>query len=268
MNYLYRELLKHVLENGERVDTRNHPVVRSVATPRFILKKTPLVTMRKTAWKKALREMEWFLSGEDRCPDELKDWWDGQLSPEGDYLLGYAHQLRYQEGHFDQIEAVVEGLWKHPNSRRNIITTWSSFDMQRITAINGNSATPTTCHGTMVQFFVVEGALCMSHYQRSADMLLGLPHNLMQYWALLLYFAHRTNLQPGWINWQLGDAHIYDHETHRGPAMKMCYQMSPEDYTGKMVYEPSIEDGVFRASDFSLTKAVPEPLITERPVLF
>lgn len=268
MNYLYRELLRDVLENGGRVETRNHAAIRNVATPKFTVKKVPLITLRKTAWKKALQEMEWFLSGEDTCPDNLLDWWEGQLNEEGKYLMGYPYQFRRQGGYFDQIEYAVAGLREHPNSRRNLITTWNPVEMMIITEANQNAKTPTTCHGTMIQFFVRDGVLGMYHYQRSADMLLGLPHNLMQYWALLLYFAHRTGLRPGWIDWQLGDAHIYDDESHRGPAMKMAYQVSPEDYTGDMVYSPESNDGVFRASDFSLTKPIPEPLITTRPKLF
>ena len=140
--------------------------------------------------------------------------------------------------------------------------------MGRITEINGNLQTPTTCHGTLLQFFVRDGALGIYHYQRTADMLLGLPHNLMQYWALLLYLARRSGLKVGWIDWQLGDAHIYDDISHTVPAEYIAYRNLPEDYTGDLVYQPSIDDGVFRAADFRLSKSVPEPGVNARPKLF
>ena len=54
----------------------------------------------------------------------------------------------------------------------------------------------------------------MTSYQRSADMILGVPHNWIQSWALLLWFAYHSKLKVGHLRWLFGDAHIYCHETH------------------------------------------------------
>jgi thymidylate synthase len=79
INRRYQDLLREVLLNGDPVAARNHNTLSSITLPILIFDTFPLVTIRKTAWKMALREMEWFLSGETRCPDELLKWWDGQL---------------------------------------------------------------------------------------------------------------------------------------------------------------------------------------------
>ena len=140
--------------------------------------------------------------------------------------------------------------------------------MYWITRDNENERTPTTCHGSFVQFFVSEGALSMYHYQRSADLLLGLPHNLMQYWALLLYLAHRANLTPCGITYKLGDAHIYDHPSHTDLVKKMIAESVVYDFDGELQYNPPEGVYEFRAEDFTLEGTVPSPYVTGRPELF
>ena len=94
-NQKYVCILKEIINAGDLVTTRNHEVYSHFDLPNITFTTTPLVTLRKTAWKKALREMEWFLSGEVTCPDELLDWWDGQLDVENYLLDGYGQQLRH-----------------------------------------------------------------------------------------------------------------------------------------------------------------------------
>ena len=60
---IYKNLLEKVLYEGDRVVTRNHEAISNIFLTPVTFNSTPLVTVRKTAWKKALREMEWFLSG-------------------------------------------------------------------------------------------------------------------------------------------------------------------------------------------------------------
>lgn len=260
MNNQYRNLLASVM-SGEQVTTRNSGVYRRYDLPEFTIDKVPLITARRTAWRKALRELEWFLSGDPKCPPELLDWWAGQLDPDGCYVGGYGQQWR---GHYDQINGVIEALRKHPYSRRHVLTTWNPGDMAVITEHNHNPNTPTTCHGTMVQLFVSGDTLHMHHYQRSSDMLLGLPHNLMQYWALLVYLAHRAGLGVGTITYKLGDAHIYDEPSHLQAADEII-SADVLDYTGELIYYPTSEE--FVATDFTLSEPPPQPACLIRPTL-
>jgi thymidylate synthase len=158
--------------------------------------------------------MEWFLSGDTKCPDELLDWWDGQLSPLGRYEFGYTYQLKRYGGYHDQITTLIDGIIEHPHSRRHIITTWNPYEMDVITQLNQNTKTPTTCHNTISQFFVRGQNLYLTTYQRSADLLLGVPHNWIQTWALLLWVAYNTKYTPASMQWNFGDAHIYTEQSH------------------------------------------------------
>jgi thymidylate synthase len=270
MNTQYQTMLATVLQ-GERLVTRNSPVRRAML-PEFTITETPLIALRKTAWKKALREFEWFMSGKSKCPDELLDWWDGHLDPAGRYRFGYPTQFRGGEFGYDQMSGLLYGLKYHPNSRRHVITTWNAQDMESITRDNDNLKTPTTCHGSMIQFFVSNETLHMYHYQRSADMLLGLPHNLMQYWSLLLYVAHHTGMEPGQITYKLGDAHIY-HEPSHLKAAEEIISAEPKDCDATLLYLPPENPpschGIpeFRAQDFKLAGHVPELVCTIRPAL-
>lgn len=265
-DYQYRDLLMLAMTDGDFVTARNAETQRLFDAPPMIFTETPLITTRKTAWKMALREMEWFLSGDPQCPAELLPWWQDQLDPNGCfYFCGYGQQLRAWDEWFDQVQYLIDGLKAHPTSRRHILTTWNAGEMKDITEINRNPATPTTCHTTIAQFFVRSGHLYMTSYQRSADILLGLPHNLIQSWALLLWLCYQTDLRPGHLRWLLGDAHIYQEPTHLQCAREIVDAIpSPCDAT--LLYVPANKTE-FRASDFLMTGTIPIPQVTIRPKL-
>jgi len=273
-DYIYQNLLLQIHEEGSLVETRNYLCKTLFDLNPVTLISTPLVTFRKTAWKKALRELEWFMSGDTKCPDELLDWWRGQLDERQNYYSGYSEQLRHSRAlnnkGFDQVEFILNGLRNNPNSRRLVMTTWNPWDMAHITELNNNPNTPTCCHGTLIQYFVREGFLYAYHYQRSADVLLGLPHNFIQHWALLLYFAKQSKLSRGTMRYQLGDAHIYQHETHIEATEQILklksYPFIENTFVLRYVGEVS-NTPVFRADDFIMEGEIPEPQVTIRPVL-
>jgi thymidylate synthase len=64
----YGDLIANVLLNGETVRTRNS-VVKRITTQTVKFDHTPLVVERKTAWKLALREWEFFMSGSSDIND-------------------------------------------------------------------------------------------------------------------------------------------------------------------------------------------------------
>jgi len=274
----YKYLIYRIFTSGDELETRNHRVKSVIDYPQIIFTETPLVTVRKTAWKKAIREMEWFLSGEPECPEELLDWWDGQLDTQGRYVAGYGQQFRsysclsHGGFRFDQIEFLLKGLRDHSASRRLVVTTWNPAEMAAITSLNHNPNTPSCCHGSMIQCSVRDGKLHMTHYQRSADVLLGVPHNLVQYFALILYLAHWSNLEVGSLRWLFGDVHLYQEESHVECAKQIIQSpIRSVDTPIKLCYNPIIglAGGIpeFKASDFTMDGVIPEPLVTIRPKL-
>ena len=150
--------------------------------------------------------------------------------------------------------------------------------MAVITEINDNPNTPTCCHSIVVQFFVRDGALHMKTYQRSADMLLGVPHNWVQSWAMLMYFAHHANLKVGTMTWVWGDAHIYNEQSHVQAANELigaaqiAYAEPPLtslDLQYKFNATAPNNDIIpeFRTNEFTLIGEIPKPTVLTKPKL-
>ena len=67
------------------------------------------------------------------------------------------------------------------------------------------------CHA-LFQFFVAGGKLSLMMYQRSCDLVLGVPFNMAEYALLLHLVAREVDLEPHEFVHVLADAHIYrDH---------------------------------------------------------
>ena len=266
---IYIDLLASINDTGELVSGRNGPARRKFDLLPVTFTRTPLVTVRKTAWAKAIREMEWFLSGASTCPEELLDWWESQLYKNKKYLRGYGEQLRAFNGWHDQILYLIDGINTHPFSRRHIITTWNPVDMTFITAINDNPLTTTTCHTTIAHFHVSqEYQLSFYSYQRSADMLLGVPHNWIQSWALLLWLCEQTGKVPGKMIWGFGDAHIYQEESHIKVVNQIVALQNDliTDNSFRLAYKGKRGDE-FKAKDFEIIGNIPAPAVSGQPKL-
>jgi thymidylate synthase len=287
----YGLLLNQILQFNNKVETRNHSCFCHPFLGVVRFHSLPLITFRKTAWKLALTEMEWFMSGMPECPEKLSKWWAGQLNSSNRYTRGYPDQFRFSSSYtgedrddaeFDQIAYILDGLKNHPHSRRLVITSWNTGEMANITKINDNPNTPSCCHATVLQFFVVDGALHIKHYARSQDMLLGNSANLVQYWALLHYFAFHAGLEVGSLSWVFGDAHIYNEESHIQAAKEIiALTMRNIGFTG--IIEPVYADidliynysgeldrfgtPQFLASDFTIEGEIPKPSVLVKPKL-
>lgn len=246
---VYVDLLAALLHDGTRLTTRNSKVSRLFVVP-IHFEIAPLISIRKTAWKSALREMEWFLSGSNDLEDlhpSVRAWWEPWANDQDCVVNNYSVMFR-QAGHLracDPIEYLIAGTRDHPFSRRNLITTW---DTERMTHKN---TLITNCHGTVIHTFVQpDNSLHLVTYQRSVDTVCGLPHNWIQYWALLLWLAHRTNKTVGSFTWIGGDVHLYQEHEDLALSMIELHKFSPPPSPPNLVYTPTSEE--FLASDFSL----------------
>lgn len=264
------KLLEDIMNNGKVITARNSLTKRKI-NQSVTFDSTPLISIRRTAWKNALREFEWFMSGSNNIQDlheKVRKWWEPWANGEGKIISNYSKQFRNFDGYVqltnynldgdvgvDQIKYMIETLKNHPNSRRNVITTWNTAEMV-------SPHTPiTNCHGTVIQAFVdpASDKIDLSMYQRSSDMVLGLPHNFIQYWAFLHYLAHQSGRKVGSFHWMGGDCHIY--EDHIDMAVKMMYNKKlAEIETPQLIYTPTSDD--FKADDFSLDKEY-KPLIKQ-----
>lgn len=247
-NSEYLDVIRGVFDRGEDVVTRNSRCRRTFAHQcRF--DRFPLVSYRKTAWKTALREWEWFMSGSNRLEDlhpSVRPWWQ-PWAKHGYVPHNYSRQFRNFYGAndgVDQVQLLIDGVRDHPFSRRNVITTWNTADMVDL------SCPITNCHGTVIQAFVsTDDKLHLVTYQRSADVICGLPHNWVQYWAFLVWMAHQTGRLVGTLTWIGGDVHIYEAHAELALRIRKGYIGTPQ--TPGLLYAGA-RDTPFRADDFSL----------------
>ncbi|MCA2594019.1 MAG: hypothetical protein IM526_02510 [Microcystis sp. M38BS1] len=174
----YAFLLQNILRLNNVVETRNHSCYCNPFLDNVIFDSLPLITVRKTAWKLALTEMEWFMSGSLKCPEKLSKWWAGQLNKDGNYINGYAEQFRnqttttygrdehgmneYNLDGFDQIAYILDGLKNHQHSRRLVLTSWNTGEMANITKTNNNPNTPSTCFPSWSTVLTKEGIRTIS----------------------------------------------------------------------------------------------------------
>ena len=253
-----QSLTKLVMTYGRDIETRNS-LVKRLITQTCSFHETPLVTVRKTAWKNALREMEWFLSGSSNIKDldkRVHKWWKPWANLLGDVSYNYSKQFRRFGSHnIDQIQYLLNGIKNHPYSRRNVITTWDTSEMAL-------SDTPiTNCHGTVIQAFVSpDNQLTLVTYQRSADLLLGIPHNWIQYWAMLLWIARETDTRAFCLDWIGGDVHIYDQ--HYVAAKEIIDANIDHTNRPQLIINPT--KGPFRAEDFTMVGDIPDPQVTTK----
>lgn len=101
----------------------------------------------------------------------------------------------------DQLQLLIDGLKNNPDSRRHILSAWNVGEIDKM-------ALP-PCH-CFSQFFVIDGKLSCSLYQRSADLFLGVPFNIASYSLLTHMLAQVCNLEVGEFIWNGGDCHIYN----------------------------------------------------------
>ncbi len=236
----YLDLMADILARGdERVD-RTGVGTRSLfgSMMRFDLSDgtVPILTTKRVYWKMAVKEMLWFLTGGTNIQPLLKEkvtiWTDWPLAAyrretgeaisqtafeqrivEDDAFaarwgeLGpvYGKQWRRWVGpdgrEHDQIATLLKGLVETPASRRLLFHAWNVAEL-------GGMALP-PCHMVYQYHVTSDGRLNGLMYQRSCDVLLGLPFNLTGAVALQAMLAQQAGLRLGEFVWMGGDVHLY-----------------------------------------------------------
>jgi thymidylate synthase len=206
----YLALLQHILDHGVKKDDRTGTGTLSVFgyQMRFDLQEGfPILTTKKLHWKSIVYELLWFLRGESNIrylKEHQVSIWDEWADLQGELGPVYGVQWRsWKAGDgrtIDQIGKVVQQIKQNPNSRRLIVSAWNVGEIEQM-------ALP-PCH-LLFQFYVAEQKLSCQMYQRSADVFLGVPFNIVSYALLTSLVAHACDLQPGEFVHTLGDTHLY-----------------------------------------------------------
>jgi thymidylate synthase len=236
----YLELVANTLVHGVQRSDRTGTGTRSLhgATLRFDCSdgSLPLPTTKKLRWKAVAHELLWFLSGDTNIRPLLVNnihiWTDWplqryrQVTQEnldrttfeervlhdpafaekwGSIGPGYGAQWRAWEGpdgkRYDQVSDVIRMIKATPDSRRLLWHGWNVAQIEHMKL--------PPCH-LLYQFFVADGRLSLTMYQRSCDMGLGVPYNLVSCAILLRLVAEQCDLEPGGLFWVGHDVHVYN----------------------------------------------------------
>ena len=167
----------------------------------------PVITTKRVHLKSVIIELLWFIRGESNI-QFLKDHkvriWDEWASDSGELGPGYGCQWRRwktADGEVvDQLGHLIHNLKNDPHSRRHILQAWNVGELDKM-------ALP-PCH-VMSQFYVSNNKLSCKLTQRSADVFLGLPFNIVSYSLLTHMLAQQCDLEVGDFIWSGGDCHLY-----------------------------------------------------------
>ncbi len=214
----YLDLVERVLTNGMRKKNRTGVDTISCFSEHYTVdlgKGFPLLTTKKVNFNAMLREVLWYLSGEDHIRNlrQHTKIWDAWADENGNLDTAYGRYWRrfpsahknpstgqYEVIEIDQIGRVIELLKTDPNSRRMVVTAWEPGNAF------GSKLPP--CHFTFV--FNVQGSKLNCHLtQRSGDIALGIPFNLAAYSLLTQILAQETGKELGFFSHTIVDAHIY-----------------------------------------------------------
>nr|AIA18291.1 thymidylate synthase [uncultured bacterium] len=211
----YLDLIRDILENGKPDNNQVRPDRTGVGTYsvfgrqlRFNLDEGfPLLTTKKVHLRSIIVELLWFLKGETNIKylkDNKVTIWDEWADKNGELGSVYGKQWRRWEApngkKVDQISNVLAQIKKNPMSRRHLVVSYNPGDLPEVA--------PPACH-TLFQFYVSGDRLSLQLYQRSADLMLGVPFNIASYSLFLMMVAQECGLRAHEFVHTFGDVHIY-----------------------------------------------------------
>lgn len=253
VNYL--KLVEDVLKNGVQKKDRTGTGTVSVFSRqmRFDLSDgtIPLLTTKKMHVRSIIHEILWYLQGNTNVKylqDNNVTIWDEWADKKGDLGPVYGKQWRKWDTYkpefastiisritgqpqlysksepVDQIKVLIDKLKTNPDDRRLLVSAWNVGELDQM-------ALP-PCHYAF-QFWTgvdrdgVRRLSCMLN-QRSCDVGLGVPFNIVQYSILTRMIAQVTGLQPGEFIWNGGDVHVYmNHVIALSEQLKRAPKPSP-----------------------------------------
>lgn len=235
----------------------------------------PVITERslKGSWRKAIGEICAFINGATTIQELEKfgcDWWrpwatiekttkrglePASLGPASYGGAFHSFPMAGSDGRgFDQFANLVEQIRSFPTVRTHFVSPWIPYWQVR----GSEKSTIAPCHG-WIHVRIIDKYLNLHMIQRSGDVPVGVPFNMVQYSALMLMLCHLTGATPGTYYHTISDAHIYQNQMndvalmlHRG-TRRLPDMYLNED--GKQVTD--IHD--FRSEHFELRNYNPYP---------
>lgn len=289
----YKRLLKDILEKGERSNSQQGVDTISLIGPqplRFRFDNGfPMITERNmapkesenlkvTIWKQAIGEICAFANGV-RTQKGLEEfgcsWWASWLTEEkckkrgletgdlgpGSYGAAFHDFPTAEGGTYNQFKNIIEQMKEFPHLKTHFISPWIPQYTIRGTG-KQQKVVVCPCHG-WIHFRILDNKLTLHHFQRSGDVPVGVPANMVQYGSLLMMVAQMTGTIPYEYIHSFSDAHIFVDQI---PAVETMLARESRPFP-TMKIDTSVKDFFdFRKDHFTLEDYNPHPGIKGIPV--
>lgn len=281
----YNNLVEDIIKNGAyKPNTRTGIGTLSVFGRQMhfdLQKEFPLVNSKKTNWQAAYIELLWYLKGTGDISflkenginiwdnwvipgttqlgpvygAQWRKWKQYEIASSPDYLTHADGSITFFDAkvkihEIDQVKKLIETIKTNPTDRRMIVTAWNPAELKDMQL--------PPCHMTW-QCNVVNGKLNLHLLQRSVDVPVGLPFNLVCYATLAHMIAHVTNLEVGEFVWTGVDVHIYEDQI---PMMQQMLEREELQNTAKLKFTRDVSDiDDFKVGDVVIEDYVCHPFI-------
>jgi len=246
----YRGLLSGVLHGGSEKPDRTGTGTRAVFG-RMLRHDMelgfPILTSKKIYFEKAVTELLWILSGRTDLnylhANNVK-YWDDDYNRSGrtDGTLGPVYGKQWRDfGGVDQLYELLRNIKKNPTSRRIIINAWNPAELSDMVL--------PPCHYGL-QVYCNNGEMSLMWQQRSADLFLGLPYDIVMYGLLLEMLAKGNGYKPKQLICSLGDCHLYNNHieaakiqleraTFELPQLNISFGLTIREGAGNFIHIPT-----------------------------
>lgn len=218
----YFDLVDFIYHNGTDIyNERTGYVCRTIPTHVMVYDRCPMISHKQVFFKMFIAEFVGYLRGYtnakqfrdlgtrtwDANANETKAWLanPNRLGTDdmGNVYGAIARDFGNMGGEHDLLWDVYEDLCKGVDNRGEIITFWdpSRFDEGCLRPCM-----------MMHQFQIIGNTLHLTSYQRSTDILLGGPANMLQSWFFLELMAKITGHQVGKVTHVMNNIHIYENQ--------------------------------------------------------
>lgn len=226
----YQALIYKVLREGGKRQTRNGGTTgifgESLIVNMSNTREFPLLQGRRLFYEGVFGELAAFLNG-PKCIKDFEDqgcnYWHQWAQASGAINVDYGNKWTDFNG-YNQLKVLQDTLLSNPTDRRLIINSWDPSNLENLDL--------PCCH-FLYQWYVRDDMyLDMNWYQRSVDVMVGLPSDIILAAAMNVMLANFAGYVPGRIKMDLGDVHIYDE--HRKGVKE--YLNTPIDSTKHPTY--------------------------------
>ena len=209
----------------------------------------PILSLRRTAWKTAIKEIFTIYQHPTNNISEMEkmgvNWWNPWDIGDGTIGQRYGATVR----RYNLIDKLIADIQDDPYGRRKIVDLWQETDLRETQGL-------APC--AFCTIWNVRGEyLDMCLVQRSGDMIAASGAggvNEVQYAALQMMIARHTGYKPGIFTHFVANEQIYDR--HMDAALELIHRFNhggSQIKQAKMILNPEVKDFYdFTINDFTL----------------